>query len=109
MAAALNGASVLSLSLSRSLVCGLGDTAGGAMEESKMENWKLTPGKGRWTKDPHKRALRKYQLDAAAEYKRASEYYRYGTLGAASSGRYIDPATYGSSAWFPSTVMGSSV
>jgi hypothetical protein len=86
----------------------MGDTAGGAMEESKMENWKLIPGKGRWPKDPRKRALRKYQLDAAAEYKRANEYYRYGTLGAASSGHSIDPAAYSSSAWFPS-VMGSSI
>jgi hypothetical protein len=80
-----------------------------------IEYSRLSPGKGRWPKDPHKRALRKYQLDAATKYKRANEYYRYGTLGAASSGHSIDPATYPSSAWSHyigcngPTVIGSSL
>ena len=37
-----------------------------------IENWKLSPGKGRWSKNPNKRALRRYQLDAAKIAKQAS-------------------------------------
>jgi hypothetical protein len=59
-----------------------------------IEYSKLSPGKGRWPKSPRKQALRRYQLDAATKYKRASERRRYGTLGAASPVRKIDPATY---------------
>jgi hypothetical protein len=36
----------------------------------------------------------RYRLDAATEYKRALERRKYGTLGAASKVRRIDPATY---------------
>jgi hypothetical protein len=66
------------------------------MENRKMgiEYSKLSPGKGRWPKSPHRRAVRKYLLEAATEYKRASERRRYGTLGAASPVRKIDPASY---------------
>lgn len=59
-----------------------------------IENWKLSPGKGRWPKDPNKHALRRYRLDAAKAARHASERRRYGTLGAASPVRKIDPASY---------------
>jgi hypothetical protein len=53
---------------------------------------KLSPGKGRWPRSAAKRAKRRYLLRAAAQYKEASE-RRYGTLGAASPVRRIDPVT----------------
>jgi len=48
--------------------------------------------KGRFPKSPHKKAKRRYQLRAAGEYKKAVE-RRYGSRGAASPVRRIDPAT----------------
>jgi hypothetical protein len=48
----------------------------------------------RWPKSKNKRALRKYRLNAAGEYKRANERRKYGTLGAASPVRHIDPKDY---------------
>jgi hypothetical protein len=59
----------------------------------EIEGPKLSPGKGRWPKSERKQALRKYRLNAATEYKRAAERRKYGTLGAASPVRRIDPAT----------------
>jgi hypothetical protein len=59
-----------------------------------IEKWKLSPGKGPWPKSERKQALRRYQLDAAKAAKQASERRRYGTLGAASPVRKIDPADY---------------
>jgi hypothetical protein len=59
-----------------------------------IERLRLSPGKDRWPKSERKQALRRYQLDAATEYKRASDRRRYGTLGAASPVRKIDPASY---------------
>ena len=50
----------------------------------------LSPGKGRWPKSEKKRAMRRYQLTAAAEYKKAIS---RGSFGAASKVRRIDPAT----------------
>ena len=52
----------------------------------------LTPGKGRWPKNLHKRAMREYLLTAAGHYKQAME-RRDGSSGAASPVRRINPAT----------------
>jgi hypothetical protein len=57
---------------------------------------KLIPpskGRGRWPKSKKKRALWKYQLKAAKAYKQATE-RKYGSQGAASPVRRIDPASY---------------
>jgi hypothetical protein len=54
---------------------------------------KLSPGKGRWPKSEAKKALRGYRLSAAGEFKRALNKRLYGTQGAASPVRRIDPAT----------------
>lgn len=51
---------------------------------------RLGPQKGRWPKNENKRALRRYQLEAAAEYARARK-RRDGSQGAASPVRIIDP------------------
>jgi hypothetical protein len=59
----------------------------------QVENWELAPPKGRWPKSKRKRALRKYQLDAAAAAKKAIA-RKYGSQGPASPVRRIDPATY---------------
>lgn len=50
--------------------------------------------KGRLPKSPHKKAKRRYLMRAAGEYKKALE-RRYGSQGAASPVRRIDPATGG--------------
>ncbi len=47
----------------------------------------------RMPRDPKKAARRRSVLTAAAEYKRAREKCRHGTLGPASKVRRIDPAT----------------
>jgi hypothetical protein len=60
----------------------------------RIEGPKLAPPKGRWPKSARKRAMLRYRLDAATEYKRAVERRKYGTLGAASKVRRIDPASY---------------
>jgi len=49
--------------------------------------------RGRWPRSEARRAARRRLLDAAAEYRRARERRRYGTLGTASRGRHVDPAT----------------
>jgi hypothetical protein len=48
--------------------------------------------KGRFPKSPQKRAKRRYLLSAAGEIKKALK-RRYGSQGAASPVRRIDPAT----------------
>jgi hypothetical protein len=53
---------------------------------------KLSPGKGGWSKSERKRALRRYQLNAAGAYKDAIN-RRDGSQGAASPVRKIDPVT----------------
>jgi hypothetical protein len=50
-------------------------------------------GRGPRPKNKRKRALMEYQLKAAREYAKASE-RKYGSQGAASPVRYIDPASY---------------
>jgi hypothetical protein len=59
---------------------------------------RLSPGKGRWPrnkKNKEKRILhRRYLLNAAKEYKKAANRRAYGTLGAASAVRHIDPSEY---------------
>ena len=52
----------------------------------------LSPSKGRWPKTEKKRALRRYQLDAASNYREAMQ-RRDGSSGAASPVRRIDPLT----------------
>jgi hypothetical protein len=53
----------------------------------------LSPGKGRWPTSEVMRARRRYLLRAAGEYGKALTKRRYGTLGAASAVRHIDPAS----------------
>ena len=50
----------------------------------------LAPKKGRWPKSKKKRALRRYLLNAATEYKKAAN---RGSFGPASKVRRIDPKT----------------
>ena len=50
--------------------------------------------KGRWPKDPVKIAKLREELRVATEYKKALNRRKYGTLGAASKVRHIDPTTY---------------
>ena len=50
----------------------------------------LSPKKGRWPKSEKKRAVRRRQLEAAAEYKKAAN---RGSFGPASRVRRIDPKT----------------
>jgi hypothetical protein len=52
----------------------------------------LSPAKGRWPKSERKRALRRYLLDAASNYREAMQ-RRDGSSGAASPVRKIDPVT----------------
>jgi hypothetical protein len=52
----------------------------------------LAPKKASWPKSQRKRALLRYQLNAADEYKRAMQ-RRDGSSGAASPVRRIDPVT----------------
>jgi hypothetical protein len=52
----------------------------------------IAPPKGRWPKDPHKRAVRRYQLDAAKAYKAAMK-TRNGSSGKAGPCRRLDPET----------------
>jgi hypothetical protein len=52
----------------------------------------LAPKKTSWPKSEKKRALLRYQLKAAGEYKRAMQ-RRDGSSGAASPVRKIDPVT----------------
>jgi hypothetical protein len=53
----------------------------------------LSP-KGTWPKDERKRVLRRAQLKKAGEFKKALNRRRYGTLGAASRVRHINPKDY---------------
>lgn len=53
---------------------------------------KLSPAKGRWPKSERKRALRRYQLEAAEAYKDALR-RRDGSSGATSPVKRIDPET----------------
>lgn len=57
-----------------------------------IEGQKLSPGKGKWPKDRRKRAIRKRQLEVAAEYKKAKK-RQEGTSGPASKVRRIDPSS----------------
>jgi hypothetical protein len=50
----------------------------------------LNPGKDRLPKTKQTRALRRYRLKAAAEYRPAVK-RKYGSIGAASPVRHIDP------------------
>lgn len=50
--------------------------------------------KGRWPGGELERVRRREQLKVATLYKRTVERKKYGTLGAASKVRHIDPATY---------------
>ncbi len=54
----------------------------------------LSPGKGWRPKSQAKRERQRYLVKAAAEYKRALTRKKYGSLGAASKVRRIDPATF---------------
>jgi hypothetical protein len=61
----------------------------------QMKSVRLAPKKGRWPKSKRKQALRRYQLDAAGNYKKAMQ-RRDGSSGAASEVRHVynrDPAT----------------
>jgi hypothetical protein len=53
----------------------------------------LAPKKGRWPKSKKKRALLRYQLKAAGEYKKTLRRWCDGSSGAASPVRRIDPVT----------------
>ena len=53
----------------------------------------LAHKKGRWPKSKKKRALLRYQLKAAGEYKKTLRRWRDGSSGAASPVRRIDPVT----------------
>jgi len=87
-------------SLSRQAVRLVGEAAGQRYGEIKIMSLivpRLMPsnkGRGPLPKNKRKRALMKYQLTAAREYAKANERWRYGTLGAASPVRRIDPASY---------------
>ena len=59
----------------------------------QMKGIPLAPKKSRWPKSEQKQAVRRYQLTAAAEYKRSLKKRLYGSQGAASPVRRIDPVT----------------
>ena len=54
----------------------------------QMKGVPLAPKKGTWPKSEHKRAMRRYQLDAASNYKKALQ-RRDGSSGAASPMRHV--------------------
>jgi hypothetical protein len=54
----------------------------------QIKTIRLAPRKGRWPKSPRKRALRRYLLEAAGNYKKARQ-RRYGSSGAASAVRHV--------------------
>ena len=60
-----------------------------------IEGEKLSPGRGRWSKDKAKNEQRRAELKVAAEYKKALNRRKYGTLGPASKVRHIDPKEWG--------------
>lgn len=59
----------------------------------RIDHAPLAPRKGRWPKGKAARARRRRLLELATQYKRARERERYGTQGAASPCRRIDPTT----------------
>ena len=54
----------------------------------------ISPQKSRWPKDERKRALRRAQLEKAGQFKKALNRQLYGSQGAASRVRHIDPKDY---------------